>query len=51
VKITEANMMLRMTELFAELEWNYAYGREMEPILRDIKKLAARYLRKRYDKR
>ena len=44
-------MMLRMTELFAELEWNYAYGREMEPILRDIKKLAARYLRKRYDKR
>jgi len=51
VKITEANMMLRMTELFAELEWNYAYGREMEPILRDIKKLSTRYLRKRYDKR
>ena len=51
MKINEVNMMLKMTELFAELEWNYAYGRELEPILKDIKKLAAKYLRKRYDKR
>ena len=44
-------MMLKLTELFAVLEWNYAYGREIESILRDIKKLSTRYLRKRYDKR
>lgn len=51
MKMTEAEMMLKLTELFAELEWNYAYGRDVEPILRDIKKLAARYLRQHYDKR
>ncbi len=51
MKINEADMMLKLTELFAVLEWNYAYGREIEPILRDIKKLTKRYLRKHYDKR
>ena len=49
--MTEADMMLKLTELFAELEWNYSYGRELEPILKDIKKLCAKYLRYRYDKR
>ena len=51
MKMTEADMMLKLTELFAELEWNYAYGREIEPILKDIKKLTKRYLRMHYDKR
>ncbi len=44
-------MMLKMTELFAELEWNYAYGRELKSILKDIKKVTKRYLRMHYDKR
>ena len=51
MKINEADMMLKLTELFAELEWYYSYGREIEPMLRDIKKLIKQYLRMRYDKR